>query len=175
MLEKLYKEGYEKYPLSYVIGQNVFLLVYIGIGFVGMLSIQIQGFPIISTFYALFLVIMLLFVLRKHLCTNCYYYGKRCSTGWGKLSSFIFQKNIGNYGLGIKLANITWMFIALVPTIGITATLILKYSFSNLILLILFILFTLVNFITHKKACEKCKMRFICPASMAKGKQNKPS
>lgn len=46
--------------------------------------------------------------------------------------------------------------------------LILNYSLSNLILLILFILLTPINFVSHKRACEKCKMRFICKASMAK-------
>jgi hypothetical protein len=169
MKEKLYKEGLEKYPLGWVIGQNIFFLVYFGIGFFGMLPLQIHDFPIVSTLYAFFLAIMLLFVLRKHLCTHCYYYGKRCNTGWGKLSSFLFNKNSGNYQVGVKLAGITWMLATLIPIIGIIGVLILNYSLSNLILLILFILLTPANFIRHKKACEKCKMRFICPASMAKG------
>ena len=57
--EKLYREGLEEYPLSWVIGQNIFFLVYFGIGFAGMLPLQIYGFPIISVLYALFLIIML--------------------------------------------------------------------------------------------------------------------
>jgi hypothetical protein len=79
------KEGLEKYSLSCVVGQNIFLLVYFGIGFIGMLPLRIHGFPILSILYAFFLATMLLFVLRKHLCTHCYYYGKRCNTGWGEL------------------------------------------------------------------------------------------
>jgi hypothetical protein len=169
MEERLYKKGLEKYPLGCVIGQNIFFLAYFGIGFIGMLPLQIHGLPVISVLYALFLVIMLIFVLRKHLCTHCYYYGKLCSTGWDKLSALMFKKNSGNYELGLKLAGITWMLATLIPVIGIIAVLILNYSLSNLIFLILFILLTPVNFITHKKACEKCKMRFICRASMAKG------
>jgi len=167
--EKLYKEGLENYPISCVIGQNIFFLAYFGIGFIGMLPLRILGFPIISVLYALFLIIMLLFVLRKHLCTHCYYYGKLCSTGWGKLSALMFKKNSGNYQLGVKLAGITWILATAIPIVGIIAALVLDYSPSNLIFLILFILLTPVNFVSHKKACEKCKMRFICPASMAKG------
>ena len=167
--EELYNEGLEKYPLGCVIGQNVFFLAYFGIGLIGMLPLQIQGFPIVSILYALFLAVMLFFVLRKHLCTHCYYYGKRCNTGWGKLSALMFKKNSGNYELGVKLAGITWILATLIPIIGIIGVLILNYSLSTLILLILFILLTPVNFVTHKKACEKCKMRFICPASMARG------
>jgi hypothetical protein len=168
MDEKLYKHALEKYPLGYIIGQNIFLLAYFWTGFIGMLPLQIYSFPIVSVFYALFLLIMLFFVLRKHLCTNCYYYGKMCNTGWGKVSALMFKKGSGNYQFGLKLARITWMLATLIPVIGISAVLTLNYSFLNLIFLILFILLTPVSFITHKKSCEKCKMRFICRASMAK-------
>jgi len=133
-----------------------------------MLPLRIYGFPIISVLYALFLIIMLLFVLGKHLCTHCYYYGKLCSTGWGKLSALMFGKNSGNYQLGVKLAGVTWILVTAIPIVGIILALILEYSPSNLTFLILFILLTPVNFVSHRKACEKCKMRFICPASMAK-------
>ena len=166
--EKLYKEGLENYPIGCVIGQNIFFLAYFGIGFIGMLPLQILGFPIISVLYALFLIIMLLFVLRKYLCTHCYYYGKICSTGWGKLTALMFKKNSGNYQLGVKLAGITWILATAIPIVGIILALVLDYSLSNLIFLILFILLTPVNFVSHKKVCEKCKIRFICPASMAK-------
>jgi len=114
---------------------------------------------------------MLLFVLRKHLCTHCYYYGKLCSTGWGKLSALMFKKNSGNYQLGVKLAGITWTLVAAIPIVGIVAILIIDYSPSSLLFLILFILLTLFNFVIHKKSCGRCKMRFICPASMAKDDQ----
>ena len=159
---------FERYPISYIVGQNLFFLVYFGIGCAEMLSLQIHAFPVISILYAFFLVIMLLFVLRKHLCTHCYYYGKRCNTGWGKLSSFMFKKDSGNYQLGIKLAGITWMLATLIPIVGSVLTLVLNYSTFTLSLLVLFVLLTPINFVIHKKACEKCKMRFICPASMAK-------
>jgi len=167
--EKLYKEGLEDYPIGCVIGQNILFLTYFGIGFMGMLPLRIYGFPIISVLYALFLIIMLLLVLRKHLCTHCYYYGKLCSTGWGKLSVLMFGKNSGNYQLGVKLAGVTWILATAIPIVGIILALILEYSPSNLTFLILFILLTPVNFVSHRKACKKCKMRFICPASMARG------
>ena len=168
MKKGLYKKGVEKYSLAFVIGQNVFLLVYFGIGFLGMLPIQVHGFPILSVLYVFFLAIMLLLVLRKYLCTHCYYYGKRCNTGWGKLSSFMFKKESGNYQLGVKLAGVTWILATLIPIIGMFFALIVSYSTLRVGLLVLFILLTQINFVIHKKACNRCKMRFICPASMAK-------
>lgn len=149
-------------------GQNLFLILYFGVGVIGIMPLQIYGFPIISTIYASFLIVMFLFVLRKHLCTCCYYYGKRCNTGWSKLASLMFKKESGNYELGVKLALITWMLATLVPIVGIAGALIFNYSLRNLIFLVLFVLLTPVNLLSHKLACAKCKMRFICPASMAK-------
>ncbi len=104
----IYEEGFEEYPILTVIGQNLFFVLYFSVGFVILYPFKVLNVPIISLFYVMFLIIMLLFVLRKHLCTNCYYYGKRCSTGWGKLSSLLFKEKSGNYNLGIKLAQITW-------------------------------------------------------------------
>ena len=167
-MKKLYENGFEEYPIITVIGQNLFFLIYFGIGFIGVLPLKIFGISLISFLYAIFLVIMLLFVLRKHLCTNCYYYGKRCSTGWGKLSSLMFKEKSGNYKLGIKLAGITWGLATLIPIIGIIISLILNFTMYRVVLLGLFILLTPMNFILHKNSCKRCKMKNICLASMTK-------
>ena len=166
--KKIYDKGLERYPLGCIIGQNIFFLAYFAIGFIGMMPLQIYRFPVISVLYALFLIMMLLFILRKHLCTNCYYYGKICSTGWGKLSSLMFKERSGNYKLGIKLAGITWGLATLIPVVGIIISLILNFTIYELGLILLFISLTPVNFILHKNSCKKCKMRNICPASMVK-------
>lgn len=171
--KKLYEKGFEEYPITIEIGQNLFFLIYFGIGFIGLLPLKIFGISLISLLYMIFLVIMLLFVLRKNLCTNCYYYGKRCSTGWGKLSSLMFKEKSGNYKLGIKLAGITWGLATLIPIVGIIISLILKFTMHRLVLLGLFILLTPLNFILHKNSCKRCKMRDICPASMLKEKEEK--
>ncbi len=132
-----------------------------------MLPLQIFKFPVVSTLYSLFLVIMLVFVLRKHLCTNCYYYGRRCSTGWGKVA-LLFNKNSGSYRLGIRLAGMTWGLATLIPIIGSAVSLFIAYSTAGIALLVLFVLLSPLNLLIHKRACERCKMRLICPASMAR-------
>lgn len=162
------KDGFESYPLSWVVGQNLFFIIYFGIGFIGMLSLETYGVPSISLIYLLFLFIMLVFVLRKHLCTNCYYYGKRCNTGWGKLASYLFKEKSGDYKLGVKLAGITWMFAAVIPIIGMIFILLINFSNYILILLLLFIMLSFLNFLVHSRSCSNCKMRDICPASMVK-------
>jgi membrane protein YdbS with pleckstrin-like domain len=172
-MEKSYSQkGLEKYSLLSVIGQNLFLVVYFGIAFVGMYPLQIKSFPIVSIIFIIFIIfisVMLIFVLRKHLCTNCFYYGKICGTGWGKLAACLFRKNSGNYELGGKLASITWILAMFFPLIGMIFALIFNwFSITIALLLMIFIILSGMNFFIHKKTCERCKMRFICPGSVAR-------
>ena len=169
MKQKLYDKGIEKYPLASAIGQNLFFVIYFAIAFIGMSSLQINNIPIVSIIYIVFIGMMLIFVLRKHLCTHCFYYGKVCGTGWGKLAACLFKRNSGNYELGGKLAGITWMLAMFLPLIGMIIALKLNwFSITITLLLVIFIILNGVNFFVHKKSCEKCKMRFICPGSTAK-------
>ncbi len=169
MKQKLYEKGKEKYSLASAVGQNLFFVIYFAIAFIGMSFLQINNVPIASIAYVAFIGIMLIFVLRKHLCTHCFYYGKICNTGWGKLAACLFKKNSGNYELGGKLASITWMLAMFLPIIGMVIALILNwFSITIALLLGVFIILSVVNFSIHKKSCVKCKMRFVCPGSIAK-------
>ncbi|MDD4127109.1 MAG: hypothetical protein PHV39_05415, partial [Methanomicrobium sp.] len=47
--------------------------------------------PLLAVFYIGFIAILLLRLLGRH-CTDCYYYGKRCAFGKGKLSALLFKK-----------------------------------------------------------------------------------
>lgn len=169
MEQKLYDKGKEEYPLASAIGQNLFFIIYFAIAFIGMFSLQIGNVPIVSIIYIVFIGIMLILVLRKHLCTHCFYYGKVCGTGWGKLAACLFKKNSGNYEFGGKLAGITWMLAMFLPLIGMIIALMLNgFSVTIILLLVIFIILSGANFFVHKKTCEKCKVRFICPGSAAR-------
>ena len=158
--------GLEEYPVTWVIGQNIFFIVYFGVGVTGLWGIQIHGIPILSISYIVFLVTMLIFILRKTLCTRCSYYGRRCNTGWGLLSSWMFKKRAGSNSIGVKLAGVTWLLVSLIPIIGISYLLVVDFMVSRLTLLIVFIFLTLINFLIHRESCRKCEMQSVCPMSM---------
>ena len=167
---KLYEKGLENYPKITIIFTNILLLFWFGLAAYGMSALKLAGLPIISIFYLLFAVIMLGFVLRKHLCTHCYYYNKLCSTGWGKLSSWLFKEKSGNYELGMKLAGLTWGLLMIIPLITIPITMFLHREFlvSGGICLAGFLAIMIVNQFGRKKGCARCKMRYICKVSSAK-------
>ena len=169
---ELYEDGVEDCKKFYIICENVLIVGMIALGFLGMYPLSFNGIPFVSIFYVLFALIMMAFVLRKHLCTNCYYYDKWCHCGWGKLSSVMFKKDSGNQKLGGKLAVFSWGVLMGLPIIGMIVIIILdKASLMNeLIFFVPFIALVAINGILHKIDCEKCKMRFICPGSSAKKK-----
>jgi hypothetical protein len=140
------------------------------LGFLGMYPLKIISIPIVSIFYVLFATFMLFFMLRKHLCINCYYYNKWCHCGWGKLSSTMFKKNTGVQKLGGKLAGLTWGILMTLPIIVMIIIIIIDEVslIEKLFFLVPFVALVVVNGILHKIDCEKCKMRFICPGSAAK-------
>lgn len=151
--QKLYEDGIEEAKKSYAIFENVLFLVLIALGFLGMYPLGVNGLPIVSILYVLFILIMLVFVLRKHLCTGCYYYDKWCHCGWGKLSSAMFKKDSRNPELGGKLAGLTWGIFMGLPIIGMIAVVIIgKFSLTDeLIFFIPFIVLVAINGILHVK------------------------
>ncbi len=166
----LYKPGIEQYSKKHITAENLLLIIQFILGFVGMSMFKFKFIPYISILYALFIFIMLGFVLRKHLCTHCFYYGKSCHCGWGKLSALIYRKDSGNISIASKLIGLTWGIVMVLPIlIMIFAIIIGKVSFGSIsIVLFLYILLVIINGITHVQDCRNCKMRFICPGSGAK-------
>jgi len=167
---KLYDDGIEEANKFYAVMENVLFLVQFIIAYFGMRYFRLYGFPVISIAYILFAIIMLGFVLRKHLCTGCYYYGKRCHCGWGKVSSAMYKKGSGNIELGGKLAVMTWSILSILPVLVMVLAVVLKkISFScQLWFFIPYIIVVAVTTVLHVKDCKECKMRFVCPGSAAK-------
>jgi len=168
--QKLYEKGLENYPKAAVILANVLLLLWFGFAAYGMSALRLVGLPVVSIVYLLFAFVMLGLILRKRLCTHCYYYDKLCGTGWGKLSSCLFREKSGNYELGIKLAGLTWGLLTIVPIIAIPVTMFLRREFliSGGISLAGFLAIMAANQLWRKRECTRCKMRYICKASAAK-------
>lgn len=165
---KIYKEGLEKYLKEDVILGNFLMVLWI---FLGAASCWFFS-PLAAMIYFDFAVLMIVFVLRKALCANCYYYNKRCNMGWGKLSALFFKKgNIGkfNKGVGQKLAPITYGLLTAVPIVLILISIFQDFSAVKIAVLVSLLLISFYSgAVRRKKTCAKCKMRLICKGSAAK-------
>ena len=157
---------YENYPYWIIIISNLLTL---SIYTIGIIIIKPLGI-IWLLIYLAYIVFLEIRLLRKS-CVNCYYYGKRCAFGKGRLCSLFFKKgNIENFA---SADNMTWkdlipdMLVSIIPAIiGIVR---LFMDFNWILLLLVILLFSLVSkgneFVRGSLACKYCKQREInCPA-----------
>jgi hypothetical protein len=126
-------ERYENVPLSLVLVCN---LVPISMYVIGALILS--GFGIWMTVLYLVLCLGIEYRVMRASCTNCYYYGKWCGFGKGKLSALLFKKGDPQRKVGIT---ISWrdvlpdFLVVLVPLVGGIVLLIRDFEWLIVIVL----------------------------------------
>ena len=167
---KLYEEGLEEYPRAGAVSGNLLMVAWIAAGTIGCWFLS----PVIAWIYLAFALIMVGLVLRKLVCRGCYYHGKWCALGWGKLAAFVSEReDMSKFGTGagIKLAPMTYGLLTLVPIVTIVISF---FTDGGLLIQKITVLAILLfsgiysGAISRKGTCAQCKMRFICPGSAAK-------
>jgi len=164
---RIYKQGLESFSLPRIIFANVLMLVWIVLGTIACWFV----YPMVAWIYLGATIIMIFVVLRKLVCTNCYYYGKQCALGWGKLSALFFsQGSIDQFStcVGIKAAPITYGLLTLIPLVFCIVALVQEVTVLKVVVLVLLLAVSVYSgAISRKMACTNCKMRLICPGSAA--------
>ena len=156
---------YESYPLWIIIVSSLLSISIYAIG--GFILYRIG--LIWSVAYFIYILLLEVRLLKKS-CVNCYYFGKACAFGKGRLSSLFFRK-----GDAQKFASwqVTWkdiipdFMVSVIPMAAAIVLLIREFSLLTLALLIaLFMLGFIGNGIVRSQlACNHCKQRVIgCPA-----------
>jgi hypothetical protein len=165
---------YEKYPsLTILLAVLNTLLIYGS----GLFIIGHTGY-FFSILYLAF-VLFLEYRLMAHHCTDCYYWGKSCGFGRGKISSLFFRKGNPSEFCNGKL---TWkdlvpdLLVTFIPVVTGIILLIVKFNIIILVpVIIILVLATAGNsYIRGSLTCRFCKQREIgCPAEKLFNK-NKP-
>ena len=156
---------FENYPKRIIVLSNLAMLVGYAIG-----AIILAGFGILVAVAYLIFCPVLTIILMKDGCNYCYYYGKWCGDGKGKIVPLFFKKRYDRDFSKMKFSN--WdVFLVFLPTIlpviGAIVLLLIDFSWIMLILLILCIVIGLVSIIVMHGAviCKNCKQgRIGCPA-----------
>jgi hypothetical protein len=169
------EKTYSVYPAWIVFLSNLVSFLIYGSGFFILFRL---GW-IAAILYLFCIMAFELRLLSRH-CVNCWYWGRMCGFGKGRLSSLLFKR--GDPG---KFCNneMTWkdlipdLFISLVPLLIGIVLMIIDFDFILLIaVIILIILSTAGNgFIRGSLTCKYCKQREIgCPADELFNKRKKP-
>jgi hypothetical protein len=156
----------ENYPLWMVFVSNLLSVLIYGIGVYILFR-----FGIIWVVAYLFFVLVFQFRLISRHCTDCYYYGRTCAFGKGRLSALLFKKGSPEKFTGMT---ITWKDIVpdfLLFIIPVLAGIVLLSQGFTWTILILVIALLLLGFagnalVRGQLACKYCKQREIgCPAT----------
>jgi hypothetical protein len=156
---------YEEYPVWVVVLSNLVSLFIYGSGFIILLHL---GW-IISSLYLCYVLILEYRILSTH-CVDCYYWGKTCGFGKGRISSLFFKKGDLSKFCNNKM---TWkemipdLFVSLIPLVTGIVLMIIKFDFVILSAVVLIILMTTIGngFIRGTLTCRYCKQRETgCPA-----------
>jgi hypothetical protein len=150
---------YEKFPSWIVIVSSLHsVLIY----FLGAFIVLQLGWIAVGAFlaYVSFLEYRL---LSKH-CVNCYYWGKICGFGKGKISSWFFKKGDISKFCAKKF---TWkdmipdLMVSLVPFVVGIVFLIVSFNIILLMAVLLLIALSTAGngFIRGSLACKYCKQR----------------
>ena len=152
---------HDNFPLRIVILSNsVSILIYLS-GFMITLSLS----WIAAILYLVFIMALEFRLLSKH-CVNCYYWGKTCGFGKGRLSSLFFKR-----GDPSKFCekSFTWkdmipdLLVFLIPLLTAIALMIIKFNLILLFAAIILIALTTIGngFIRGNLTCKYCKQREI--------------
>jgi hypothetical protein len=165
---------FEDYPAWIILLSN---LISLGIYIIGS-YIMFQVGILLFTIYILYLFTCQFKVMKKS-CINCYYYGKWCAFGLGKLSTLFFKKSkssaLSNKQVGWKDL-LPDFLVSLVPIIFGVYILVQKFDLVILIFVTaLFLLSSFGNsFVRRKLACKYCRQKELgCPAEKLFNKTKK--
>ncbi|MGD0035824.1 MAG: hypothetical protein ABSC53_00845 [Bacteroidota bacterium] len=157
---------YENYPIWIVILSN---FVSLGIYILGFLIVFRLGL-VFSFLYLLFILFFEYRLIRNH-CTSCFYWGKTCGFGKGRLSSWLFKKGDSSQ---FCMKDFTWkdlipdLLISLIPFVIGIIILILKFDILLLSALLMLVLLTTTGngYIRGTLTCRYCKQGELgCPAN----------
>lgn len=163
---------YENFPFSMVLFA---VLVNVSIYALGMAILSGLG-NIMAALYLLYCLGIEVHVMKMS-CVDCFYYGKWCALGRGKLAPLLFKQGDPKR---FTSKCISWkellpdMLVLLIPLIGGIALLTQYFSWSMAMMLVALLALSFGgNYIVRSRiACKNCKQRELgCPAEQFFGKE----
>lgn len=163
---------YDNFPAWMVILSNAVSLCIYFSGF----YITLRSGWMVAVTYLVFVLAFEYRLLSKH-CVNCYYWGKICGFGKGRISALFFKKGDPRKFCDKKMSwkdLIPDLLISLAPLMIGIVLIIIRFDFLLLLAsVIILVLSTAGNgFIRSSLTCKYCKQREIgCPAEKLFSKQ----
>ena len=151
---------YHDYPLYTVLLRWLFLAVAFGLGIYILLKFK----DILAYIYVFYGAICLTLILPLSRCVYCYYHGRRCDSGFGKVAAYLFPKgDESRYPAKYVYFSLTYLFWLFPGLLGLIHLLRKRSSEALLIFLAFLLALLLERVILRKLGCKNCHQREICP------------
>ena len=166
-------QTYDRFPAWIVLLSNLVSLLIYTSGFV----ITIHASWIVAILYLVAVLAFEYRLLSRH-CINCYYWGKTCGFGRGRLSGLFFKQGDPSKFCEKEMSwknMIPDLLISIIPLILGIVLIIIKFDFLILFAAIMLIGLTTIGngFIRGKLTCLHCKQRESgCPAEKLFSQKN---
>ena len=154
-----------------MLANTVSILIYVS-GLVIMARFSLIG----AILYLVFILAMEYRLLSRH-CISCYYWGRTCGFGRGRVSAWFFKKGEPSE---FCAHSITWkdmipdMLVTLIPLV--TAIILMIIRFNLILLIATLVLITLTTagngLVRGNLTCKHCRQRELgCPAEQLFNKE----
>ena len=164
---------YECFPIWIVVLSN-----FVGVSIYLIGAYVLAGFGLwLSGLYLLYCFGLELRLLKGH-CVNCYYYGKNCGFGKGKLCAWLFKPGDPRKFTEGKISWATMLpdFVVLLwPLLGGIILLVLDFTWLLIGMLVLLVVLSLSGnaIVRGSLVCKSCRQRELgCPAAKLFGMEN---
>jgi hypothetical protein len=151
----------ENYPKHIIIVRWIILILAFALG----IYVLFQLHQILAIVYIMYSVIALTLILPLSRCVSCFYHGRYCNTGWGKIAAYLFNKGDEskyvehyNYAIFLHLLWVIPLLAALLQLIRMRDILTLSAAAAYVLILLL------EKVILKKLCCTRCHQREFCPA-----------
>lgn len=173
---RMQEPGYrEAYPATTVLVSNLLSICIYGTGAYILFGLNI----FLAAAYVIFVAALEFRLIRGH-CVDCYYFGKTCAFGKGRVSRFLFEKG---HAERFSQRPLTWgdmvpdLLVFIIPLLA--GVILLIQGFTWVILILIAVLFLLsfpgTAYVRTRLACRYCKQRGIgCPAERLFDSSKKP-
>ena len=151
----------ENYPVHIIIIHWIILLLAFTLGIYILRGLHYM----LAIIYIVYSLTALTLILPLSRCVSCFYYGKLCNTGWGKIAAYLFKKgdeskHVEHYNYAIFL-HLLWLVPLLVALLQLVRQ--REILALSIFVIYLFILFV-EKIILKKLGCKRCHLREFCPA-----------
>lgn len=151
----------EGYPQPIIIIRWILLLLAFGWG----VYILHKLHHMLAMIYIIYAVLALTLILLLSRCVNCFYHGKLCNTGWGKMAAYLFKKSDESKYVEYYNYAIFLHFLWLVPFLIALLQVIRERDILALLTFLIYAFILFIEKITLKKlCCKRCHQREFCPA-----------